>query len=55
MKIKYTWQGQKKEIPIHSVARLNGAELQQAILAASLLGLDRLLPTYLIFKGNTKR
>ncbi|MDR1249005.1 MAG: hypothetical protein LBK63_06855 [Treponema sp.] len=52
MRIPYTYHGQKKSISPQDATRLPPSELQAVILAASLLGLEGLLPAYLILKGG---
>jgi hypothetical protein len=52
MQIPYTYHGEKKYISPQEAVRLSGSELQAVILAASFLGLEGLLPAYLILKGG---
>jgi hypothetical protein len=52
MQIPYTYHGEKKSVSPQEAVRLSGAELQALILAASFLGMEGLLPAYLILKGG---
>lgn len=52
MRIPYTYRGERKSVSPHDAVRLNGAELQAVIMAASMLGLEGLLPAYLVLKGG---
>jgi hypothetical protein len=52
MRIPYTYHGERKTITPQDAIRLSGAELQAVIIAASMLGLEGLLPAYLILKGG---